>query len=129
MGNKLVATGVTVSWDDAKHPVLNAREGVFDKTSIPKGDGDEFTPARIVADLKVDLGDAKAATVTLNNVHLQIAYTSAKQVKPTVGWWDKDKRKWIKFKEDAREVTFTDNLIDVTLPATWPTDPPIGVYP
>lgn len=129
MGNKLVTTGVTVTWDDAKHPKLNASNGDFDKTKIPKGVGDDFAPARIVANLKVDLGDTKATTVTLNNVHLQIAYTSAKQVKPSVGWWDKDKGKWIKFKEEQKEVVFADNLIDVTLPATWPTDPPIGVYP
>jgi hypothetical protein len=124
MRNKPVATGVTVTWDDAKHPKVNVKEGAFDKARIPKGEGDEFTPARIVVDLKLDLGDATAATVVLDNVHVQIAYTSStKQGTPAVGWWNG--KKWVKFKD----VTFANDLIDVTLPSPWPTDPPIGVYP
>jgi hypothetical protein len=124
MGNKLVATGVTIAWDDAKHPKVNVKEGGFDKTRVPTGADDEFTPARIVVDLKLDLGDASAKTVALDNVHVQIAYTaSTKQSTPDVGWWNG--KKWVKFKN----VSFANYVIDVTLPSPWPTDPPIGVYP
>jgi hypothetical protein len=124
MGNRLVASGVTVVWDDAKHPQINVREGTFDKSKIPTGVEDEFKPSRIVVDLKLDLGDEKAATVVLDGVHVQIAYTAAaKQSTPIVGWWNG--QKWVRFKD----VTFANNLIDVTLPSPWPTDPAIGVYP
>jgi hypothetical protein len=124
MGNKLVATGVTVIWDDAKHAKVNVKEGPFDKNKIPKGAEDDFTPSRIVVDLKLDLGDAKATTVVLDGVHVQIAYTAvAKQSTPIVGWWNG--QKWVRFKD----VTFAGNIIDVTLPSPWPTDPAIGVYP
>jgi hypothetical protein len=124
MGNKHVATGVTVTWDDAKHSKVNVKEGTFDKTRIPKGVDDEFTPARIVVDLKLDLGDAAAETVALDNVHVQIVSTaSTKQGTPVVGWWNG--KKWVKFKD----VTFANDLIDVKLPSPWPTDPPIGAYP
>ncbi len=124
MGNKLVTSGVTVVWDDAKHPMVNVKEGTFDKNRIPKGVDDEFTPNRIVVDLKLNLGDAKAESVALNNVHLQIAYTLAqKNSQPTVGWWNG--RQWVRFKE----VAFANNILDVTLPSPWPTDPAIGIYP
>ena len=124
MGNKLVATGVTVVWDEAKHSRIDVREGTFDKNKIPRGADDEFTPSRIVVDLKLDLGDAKAESVALNGVHVQIAYTPVeKNGQPTVGWWNG--RQWVKFKN----VTFANNIIDVTLPSPWPTDPAIGVYP
>ena len=116
-----VAT-VTVEWDDARHPQLNVKDGPLDKATILRsatGD-DEFTPSRIVIDLKLDLGDAKAATVTLDNVHLKIPYEGRH---PTVGWWTG--AKWVRF----TQVTYTDTLVDVTLPSPWPTDPAIGMHP
>lgn len=112
--------GVTIEWDDVKHSKVNVKEGGFDKNTIPKGVGDDFTPSRIVVDLKLDLGDANATQVNLNDVHLKIPYTGTG---PKVGWWNG--KKWVKF-DDAH---FSSGIIDVTLPSPWPTDPPIGVYP
>ncbi len=114
--------GVTIEWDDAKHAKLNAKDGSFDKTKIPhsKNNDDEFTPARIVADLKLDLGSAGATTVNLNDVHLALSYQGSQ---PTLGWWNG--AKWVKFKQ----VTYANGVADVILPSPWPTDPPIGVYP
>jgi hypothetical protein len=115
-------SGITVEWDDAKHPQLNVKEGPFDKATILRsatGD-DEFTPSRIVINLKLDLGDAKTSTVALDNVHIKIPY---KGEQPIVGWWNG--ARWVKF----QQVKFADNVADVTLPSPWPTDPPIGMYP
>jgi hypothetical protein len=126
MGNKAVLSGVTVTWHEAKHPKLNVKDGPHNKHDIPRSQNndDEFTPSRIVVDLKLDLGNTNVTEVVLDDVHVQIAYTSAEaSVKPTVGWWNG--KKWVKFKD----VTFANNLIDVTLPSPWPTDPPIGAYP
>ena len=122
MGNKQVLTGVTVAWNDARHPKLNVKDGPRNKSIIPrsKNNDDEFTPGRIVIDLKLDLGDTTVSEVILNDVHLQIAYTGAT---PTIGWWNG--AKWVKFKQ----VTYATNIADVTLPSPWPTDPPIGSYP
>ncbi len=117
-----IMSGVTVEWDDSKHPQLNVQAGPLNKAAVfssAQGD-DEFTPAQIVLNLKLDLGDAKAATVNLNNVHLKIPYTGAMH---TVGWWNG--ARWVKF----QNVKFDGNVADVTLPSPWPTDPPIGVYP
>ncbi len=115
-------SGVSVEWDDAKHPQLRVREGALDKAKIMRSakQDDEFVPARIVIDLKLDLGDEKAATVNLDNVHLKIAY---KGEQPTIGWWNG--AKWVKFKQ----VAYANNIADVTLPSPWPTDPGIGIYP
>jgi hypothetical protein len=124
MGNKQVVTGVAVTWNDVRHPKLNAKDGPFDKRRIPRSKDDEFSPSRIVVDLKLDLGDPSVQSVTLDDVHIQIAYTLVPgQAGPVAGWWDG--RKWVTFKQ----MTFANNIIDVTLPSPWPTDPPIGVGP
>jgi len=122
MGNKQVLTGVTVTWNDKKHPKLNVKDGPLDKNIIPrsKNNDDEFTPSRIVVDLKLDLGDTTVTAVVLDDVHLKIAYNSTT---PTVGWWNG--AKWVKFKQ----VAYAGNVADVTLPSPWPTDPFIGSYP
>lgn len=122
MGSKQVLAGVTVTWNDAKHKSINVKEGSHSKSDIPrsKNNDDEFVPSRIVIDLKLDLGDAKAAEVALDDVHLQIAYSGAT---PTAGWWNG--KKWVKFKQ----VAYANNIADITLPSPWPTDPPIGFYP
>jgi hypothetical protein len=123
MGNKQVLAGITVTWNDARHPKLNVKDGPFDKKIKLRSanNDDEFTPSRIIVDLKLDLGDAKAAEVALeDDVHLQIAYSG---VEPTLGWWNG--KKWVRFKQ----VTYAKNIADVTLPSPWPTDPPIGVSP
>ena len=116
--------GVTIDWDEAKHPVLNAKEGRIkptrDKANIRKGDGDEFTPEQIIVDLKLDLGDSSVTSVNLDDVHLKVSYQGRQ---PTIGWWNGNR--WVKFKT----VTYTGNLADVTLPSPWPTDPPIGTAP
>lgn len=122
MGNKQLLAGVTVMWSDAKHHTVNVKDGPHNKQDIPrsKNNDDEFIPSRIVVDLKLDLGDAKAAEVALDDVHLQIAYSG---VEPMIGWWNG--KQWVKFKQ----VSFAKNIADVTLPSPWPTDPPIGFYP
>lgn len=114
--------GITLEWDDTKHAKLNAKDGSFDKNKVPrsKNKDDEFSPARIVADLKLDLGDASKKTVDPDDVHLKYAYQGAQ---PTLGWWNG--AKWMKFKQ----VAYANNIADVTLPSPWPTDPPIGVSP
>jgi hypothetical protein len=115
-------SGVTVVWDDAKHPKVNVKDGLRNKHNIPrsKNNDDEFTPSRIVIDLKLDLGDTTVSEVTLDDVHLQVPYTGAT---PTIGWWNG--AKWVRFKQ----VTYANNIADVTLPSPWPTDPAIGSYP
>ena len=123
MSSKPVLSGVTVTWDDSKHAKVNVKDGPCDKTHIPQSAEDEFTPGRIVVDLKLDLGDDTVETVALSDVHVQIAYNVAGVDKPVAGWWNG--KKWVKFKQ----MTFANNLIDVTLPSPWPTDPAIGVYP
>ncbi len=122
MGNKQVLTGVTVTWNDAKHPKLSVKDGPHNKSVIPrsKNNDDEFTPSRIVVDLKLDLGDTTVSEVMLDDVHLQIAYSGTP---PTIGWWNG--AKWLKFKQ----VKYANNSADVTLPSPWPTDPTIGTYP
>ena len=119
---QLPVAGVTIEWDDVKHPRLNAKDGPLDKTRIPrsKNDDDEFTPARIIIDLKLDLGDVTAATIDLDDVHLKIPYQGQQ---PTLGWWNGDR--WLKFKQ----VDYARNEADVTLPSPWPTDPAIGGIP
>lgn len=115
--------GVTIEWDEARHPKLNAKDGLFDKTKIPrsKNNDDEFTPARIIIDLKLDLGDTAAKTVDLaDSVHLTISYQGKA---PVLGWWNG--QRWVKFKQ----VAYANNIADVTLPSPWPTDPPIGCNP
>jgi hypothetical protein len=123
MGKKHApVAGITVEWDEAKHPKVNVKDGPHDKTKIhksAKGD-DEFTPTRIVADLKLDLGNSDAKFVDLDDVHIKIPYTGAK---PTIGWWNG--AKWVKF----GKVAHIDNTADVTLPSPWPTDPAIGMNP
>jgi hypothetical protein len=119
---KSVAAGVTVEWDDTKHHQVNVKDGPHDKKIIhksAKGD-DEFTPSRIVVDLKLDLGDATAQFVKLDDVHVKIPYTGTE---PIVGWWNGSK--WVKFKQ----VLYANHIADVTLPSPWPTDPAIGCYP
>lgn len=117
-----LVSDVTVEWDDTQHPQLNVQAGPLNKAAIPRSanNDDEFTPGRIVVNLKLDLGNAKATTVTLENVHIKIPYTGEK---PTVGWWNGVK--WVLFKQVAYAV----GIADVTLPSPWPTDPPIGVHP
>jgi hypothetical protein len=119
---QIPAGGVTVEWDEFKHPKVNVKDGPHDKRKIPKsakGD-DEFTPSRIVVDLKLDLGDTTAKFVTLDDVHIKIPYTGTE---PIVGWWNG--AKWVKFKQ----VTYAGSIADVTLPSPWPSDPAIGSYP
>ncbi len=65
-----------------------------------KGD-DEFTPSRIVADLKLDLGDSTTESVNLDDVHIKIPYAGAE---PTIGWWNG--AKWVKFKQ----VTYANHI-------------------
>jgi hypothetical protein len=123
MSRKFTAvSGVTLEWDDARHPALRAKDGPRDKSRIPRSEknDDEFIPSRIVIDLKLDLGDDKAATVDLDDVHLKIPY---KGEQPTVGWWTG--ARWVKFKQ----ITFANNVADITLPSPWPTDPAIGLHP
>jgi hypothetical protein len=130
---KPVAARVTIEWDDANHPRLNARNGSLDKTTKLTGDGDEFTPDQIIANLKLDLGDPSAVreeqlggkkqkVVDPYDVHLKVTYQGQH---PTVGWWNG--AKWVKFKG----VTYDDktSVADVILPAQWPIDPPIGTSP
>ncbi len=123
MGSRQVLSGVTVTWDDAKHNVTkknvpSVRDG--GRRNIQHSNNDEFTPARIVVDLKLDLGDTTVPEVALDDVHLQITYSGAT---PTIGWWNG--AKWVKFKQ----VTYAHNIADITLPSPWPTDPPIGSTP
>jgi|GEM_PF-2862209 hypothetical protein len=134
---QLPVAGVAVEWDDAKHSQLNATDGPLDKKKIPQSayKDDEFTPTRIIVDLKLDLGAAVPAvnrqlddrgkavpTVNLNDVHLKISYQGAR---PTLGWWNGVK--WKIFKQ----VTYDDKagIADVILPSIWPTDPAIGGNP
>src|SRR3972149_5438439 len=121
MGRKQASvSGVAVEWDDARHSKLRVKDGPFDKTKILRSakNDDEFTPARIVIDLKLDLGDEQVSSVTLDNVHLKIPYRGEQ---PTVGWWTG--AKWVKFKQ----IAFANNVADITLPSPWPTDPAIGI--
>jgi len=123
MGSKQVVSGVTVTWNDTKHNdtkknALRIRDG--GKRDILRSSSDEFTPARIVVDLKLDFSDTAVSEVALDDVHLKITYSSAA---PTIGWWNG--AKWVKFKQ----VSYADNVADVTLPSLWPTDPLIGVQP
>ena len=123
MGNKPVVSGVTVEWDDTKYNanrknLPNVKDG--GKRDIPKGSNDEFTPARILVDLKLDLGDASVSEVPLDDVHLKISYSGTN---PTLGWWNG--AKWVKFKQ----VAYANNIADITLPSAWPTDPRIGAEP
>jgi hypothetical protein len=122
MHKKEVLTGVTVTWNDAKHSKVNVKDGPRNKSIIPrsKNNDDEFTPSRIVVDLKLDLGDPNVPEVVLDDVHVQIAYSG---VDPTIGWWNG--AKWVKFKH----VAYANYVADVTLPSLWPTDPPIGTAP
>jgi hypothetical protein len=122
MRNRHAVSGVTVTWDAAKHSKINVKDGGHDKTKIPRSahSDDEFTPSRIVVDLKLDLGDPNVPEVYLNDVHVEIAYSG---VHPIVGWWNG--AKWVKF----RQVTYANGVADVTLPSPWPTDPHIGAYP
>jgi len=115
-------SGVTVEWDDVKHPKLRIKDGPLDKSKIMRSaqNDDEFIPARIVIDLKLDLGDEKASSVILDDVHLKIPY---KGEQPAVGWWTG--ARWVKFKQ----ITFANNVADITLPSPWPTDPAVGVHP
>ena len=124
MGSKQVASGVTVTWNDAKHPKFNVKDGPLNKSIIPrsKNNDDEFIPSRIVVDLKLNLGDATVSKVVLSDVHLLISYSGAA---PTIGWWNG--AKWVKFKQE--QVAYANNVADVTLPSPWPTDPAIGTYP
>jgi len=131
---KKSVAGITIEWDDAKHSRLNATDGPWDKHDIrqSKNKDDEFTPKRIVADLKLDLGDAPQKTVYLdgvkhtvvdpNDVHLKVTYHGEH---PTVGWWNG--AKWVKF----NGVHYDDKAseADVILPPEWPIDPPIGTSP
>jgi hypothetical protein len=121
---KTPVAGITIEWDDKKHPRLEATDGKWDKHDIrqSKNKDDEFTPKRIVADLKLNLGDASKKTVDLVDVHLKYAYQGAK---PTLGYWNG--AKWVKFEDTT--VTYKDGIADVTLPSPWPTDPPIGTSP
>jgi hypothetical protein len=130
MGSKQVLSGVTVRWNDAKHPKLNVKAGARYKNYI-KGDlhsdygvlhsdYDDFTPSRIAVDLKLDLGNTTVSEVVLDDVHVQIAYSGAA---PTIGWWNG--AKWVKFEH----VAYANHVADVTLPSPWPTDPPIGTAP
>jgi hypothetical protein len=123
MGSKQARAGVIVTWDDARHNetqknVPRVRDG--GRREIPRSGDDEFTPVRIVVDLKLDLGDNGVSEVALDDVHLQIGYSGAA---PTIGWWNG--ARWVKFKQ----VTHADNIADVTLPSPWPTDPLIGTNP
>jgi hypothetical protein len=123
MGSKQVVSGVTVTWNDAKHPKLNVKDGARYK-NYKKGDlqsgNDDFTPSRVVVDLKLDLGDPKVSVVDLDDVHVQIAYSGAV---PAIGWWNG--AKWVKFEK----VAYANSVADVTLPTRWPTDPAIGTHP
>ena len=122
MGNKQVLAGVSVTWNDAKHPKVNVKDGPRNKSIIPrsKNNDDEFTPSRIVVDLKLDLGDPNLSEVVLHDIHLKIGYGGTA---PTIGWWNG--AKWVKFKQ----VAYANNVADVTLPSPWPTDPAIGTHP
>ena len=128
MGSKQVLSGVTVTWSDAdaaKYRKFDFKDGPFDKNAVPRSDNDEFYPSRIVADLKLDVGDSAVKTVTLDKAHLKIAYSipAGKSDPPVVGWWNG--AKWVKF----RQFAYANNTFDVTLPPSWPIDPPIGVGP
>ena len=128
MGSKEVITGVTVTWndaDEAKYPKFEFKDGPRDKSVIPKSKNDEFTPSRIVVDLKLDLGDPSVSKVTLTNAHVKVVYAvpAGKSGPPTVGWWNG--RKWVKFKQ----FVYANNVFDVTLPPSWPVDPPVGTGP
>jgi hypothetical protein len=63
--------------------------------------------------------------VTLDKAHLKIAYPipAGKSDPPVVGWWNGSK--WVKF----GQFVYESNAFDVTLPPSWPVDPPIGVGP
>ncbi len=130
MGSTLVNSGITVTWDDAKHNqakknLPRVRDGGRYK-NYKKGDlksnKDQFAPERVVVDLKLDLGDSSVPYVTLDDVHLQITYSG---VNPSLGWWDRGQ--WWQF--DAHDVTYAGGVVDIKLPSSWPTDPPIGSAP
>ncbi|HSD82276.1 MAG TPA: hypothetical protein VLG46_00355 [Anaerolineae bacterium] len=113
---------VIVEWDDTKHPQLNVQSGPLAKAALPRSanNDDEFTPSRIVINLKLDLGNAEVATVTLQNVHIKIPCSGGS---PEVGWWNG--AKWVLFKQ----MVYANGIADVTLPSPWPTDPPVGCNP
>jgi hypothetical protein len=128
MGNKEVITGVTVTWNDmdaAKYRKFEFKDGPRNKSVIPRSSNDEFKPSRIVVDLKLDLGNSNESTVTLTNAHVKIAHAvpPGKSDPPTVGWWNGSK--WVKF----GQFVYANNVFDVTLPPSWPIDPPVGVGP
>jgi hypothetical protein len=128
MGNKEVVSGVTVTWNDAdaaKHPKFEFKDGPRNKSEIPRSKNDEFNPSRIVVDLKLELGNSSVSKVTLDKAHLKIAYAipAGKSGPAMVGWWNGTK--WVKF----GQFVHANNVFDVTLPPSWPIDPPIGVGP
>jgi hypothetical protein len=120
-----VVTGVTVEWDDTKHPTVNVAGGAVDTALLKKGTGNEFVPSRIVINLKLDLGGPKVPSVNLVDVHIKIPHSIAagKNDPPVAGWWNGTK--WVKF----GKFVYANGTFDVTLPSSWPTDPPIGVGP
>jgi hypothetical protein len=128
MGSQPLGSGVTVEWDDAKHnKTKNNVPKVWDggryksyKKDDLKSANDDFTPTRVVLDLKLNFGNDRVSEVTLADVHLKIPYSG---VQPTFGWWNGNK--WIAFDR----VTYAKNVADIILPVSWPTDPPIGAYP
>ncbi len=128
MGNKEVVSGVTVTWNDAdaaKYAKFEFKDGPRNKSEIPRSKNDEFNPSRIVVDLKLELGNSSVSKVTLDKAHLKIAYAipAGKSGPAMVGWWNGTK--WVKFGQFVHE----NNVFDVTLPPSWPIDPPIGVGP
>jgi hypothetical protein len=128
MGSKEVITGVTVTWNDAdaaKYPKFEFKDGPRNKSQIPRSNSDEFYPSRIVVDLKLELGKPGMSNVTLDKARLKIVYAipAGKSGPPVVGWWNGSK--WVKF----GQFTHANDAFDVTLPPSWPIDPPIGVGP
>ena len=119
------ASGITVDWDDTKHRTVNVGKGVIDETLLDKGQGNDFKPKRIAVHLKLDLGDPKAPSVTLDDVHVKISHAipAGKEKQAVAGWWNGSK--WVRFKT----FVYANGVFDVTLPPSWPTDPPIGVGP
>ena len=120
MGSKPVVSGITVTWNDVKHPKLNVKDGGryknYKKGDL-KSDDDELEPDRVVVDLKLDLGNPTTDPVNLDDVHVRITYSGAN---PKIGWWNGTM--WKKF----TQVAYAKNVADVTLPSPWPVDPPIG---
>ncbi len=119
--------GVSIEWDDTNHPKLNARHEAWNK-AIPKSknNDDDFTPTRIIVNLKMDLGSPTTGNLKLENVRLTVPYHSS-GLSSRLGWWNGSK--WVEFTKSQIQHNNAEKKSVITLPKDWPADPPIGGNP